>query len=385
MATILESVGQRGVNKPSDVSVIDDLLRRTGVVQRTPVAAGMRIDAIKRFQDIWGIRRADHYGLITPNGTTIARLNHTASPLRLGPIALAPVSKGGYAVSYQPSAPPPPYRVFLGPTAAAHGTVLNLDQCLEITGCERTDVFTRRNLPLLLKLIGKPSHNWWAADLKVRLFVLLDGSIITRSSEEQTLPCPVRPHKGALLPLENDDPPRIKYVFKPGDKRYHGRWLHEIPGLDEQYFTEKGKFEHDPEFRGFACIGYASLVWGMPFEDLAKAKGLSVPDDPNEEDRYSGEDLARYTHATRCVWKGAELEETEPQNVVDFFQTHPPGYYLVWSGTHMMVATGGFVHEFTTSPNAGYNQTPITLRFRKYKATKRLTVRLLPRKPARAR
>jgi hypothetical protein len=389
MVAISQSVGAGGKNQPSDVAVVDNLLRKVGVLRHPAPTPNVRIEAIKSFQDIWGIgKRPGRYGLVTPGGPTLTKLDHTASPLKLKPITKAKVSRGGYSVSFEPERfpaqykiPPAPYKLFLGVAAAKRGNTLAWELCIDISDRNRNDVFTPENLPDLLKLISALDA-WAPKQLRLQLFLVKDGLIVSESNIE-ILKCPVRPHKGALLPMENDTPPKIKYVFKPGDKVYHGRWLHEVSGVEEKFFTEKGFFEDNPDFRGFGCIGYVSLVCGMPFEHLAEAKAA------DGAEAYSGEDLAQYVNASRCNFGEVALEKTNLWNVIKFFKTNPPGYYLVWSGTHIMIANDGYIHEFNDWNELdvhGYGQTPIERRLLLYKGkNKEITVRRLVDKPVRAK
>lgn len=314
----------------------------------------------------------------------------TGFGLRLAPITLAYVLRGGYKVSYSFSARPSgSYRVFLGPATAESGKTLAQELCVDITASSPRNAVTLKVLPKLLDVIS--TLDKWNGELNVRVFVVLNGEVVARSEETRVLKCPVTPIRGSLLPLESNDPP-LRYLFKAaksgtGDdqKESHGRWLHNIPGRDELYFTEAGRFETDPTCRGFGCIGYASLVWGMPFEELKYADVL--------RDGYGGEDLANYVGATVSTSGGHALQNVDPQVVLDFFKGKPAGYYLLWSGTHIMIVTDGYVYEFNQVDLKkdgvnidGYGATPIETRLRYYvRHAKKLTVCRLPGKPARAR
>jgi hypothetical protein len=78
-----------------------------------------------------------------------------------------------------------------------------------------------------------------------------------------------------------------------------------------------------------------------------------------------------------------KLEQADPAHVKEFFAGPSAGYYLMWSGGHIVIVADGEVHEFKASAPSGYATTAVTKWLEPYK-TKKLTVRKLPSKPARA-
>jgi hypothetical protein len=78
-----------------------------------------------------------------------------------------------------------------------------------------------------------------------------------------------------------------------------------------------------------------------------------------------------------------KLELADPEYVKEFFAGPSAGYYLMWSGGHIVLVADGQVNEFKASTPSGYTCTAVAQWLEPYK-TKKLTVRKLPGKPARA-
>jgi hypothetical protein len=76
-----------------------------------------------------------------------------------------------------------------------------------------------------------------------------------------------------------------------------------------------------------------------------------------------------------------KLDNADPADVKEFFKTHLSGYFLLWSGGHIVIVANGTVHEFKASTPSGYATTPVDKWLEPYK-TKKLTVRKLAGKPA---
>jgi hypothetical protein len=317
--------------------------------------------------------------------------------LNIEKLELKSVDRGGYLVSYNP-APPPGYKVLFGVSPDPWGSV-------DITGCRHWNVFNSDNLDQLLGMIRRLDA--WGTDIAVQLFVTDSGmTVFSHSHKPKTMSCPVKPHVGALLPLENNEP-AIKYVYHIVDqhdtkKNLYGRFLWDCNG--EKFFTYKGVFETNPEHRGFACIGYVAMTCGLTSADLKKLGKLD------------SEPLANFLKAERQFVKVPALQpipigprnnlktevdiSTEPTRLEDFplenvgaelalefFAGNPDGYYLVWGDKHIMLVTNGTVYEFNDylAINAnGYKETPVKTRLQLI--TKgRLHVRKLPEKPKYAR
>ena len=78
-----------------------------------------------------------------------------------------------------------------------------------------------------------------------------------------------------------------------------------------------------------------------------------------------------------------KLEAADPAHVKGFFSSAAAGSYLLWSGGHIVLVVDGTVYEFKASAPSGYCSTPVATWLEPYK-TKKLTVRKLPARPARA-
>jgi hypothetical protein len=69
--------------------------------------------------------------------------------------------------------------------------------------------------------------------------------------------------------------------------------------------------------------------------------------------------------------------------VKEYFAGASNGYFLMWSGGHVVIVANGEVHEFKASVPSGYCRTEVAKWLAPYK-TKKLTVRQLPSNPVRA-
>lgn len=359
---IFASVGDGGKNLPNDLAQIDRLLGAVGMLAFSPAAMPPRVAAIKNFQKICGI---PPNGEIAPGSPTLRRLNEIAMPLKLNGIAPAAISAGGYAITFAPAAPPPPYKLFLGPSAPP-------GDCLDVTWFEpgpHKSLVTLKNLPALLKLIEKRGA-WGPQTLPMKMFVTLNGSVISESPP-QNLPCPVRPHYGATLPLVQ--PTQIPKMPWIADGRF---FYKKFDGVDGYFFMYNHQLETDNANRGFNCTTYVGTTCGLL--------------NPHREMSGASDELAKALGATKCTLEkpgpapGAtvkiELENTDPQNVKDFFLKNSGGYYLLWQKDHVVIAANGTVHEFSQE-NKGYLPTPVATWLKPYK-TEKLTLRKLPGKPA---
>src|SRR5437879_1724391 len=162
---ISASVGEGGKNLAADLIQIDNQLRKVGMLATGPITPQSRVAAIKKFQEIWGIRTAGKPdGKIDPGGMTLRRLNDTATPLKLNPITIGKIAFGGYGISFTAPAPPKPYQLFLGPSTVA-------GDYLDVTAANPRDMLTAKNQLDLLKLIKK--RNEWGQTLAGRLCVVM--------------------------------------------------------------------------------------------------------------------------------------------------------------------------------------------------------------------
>jgi hypothetical protein len=369
---ISASVGEGGVNKPFDVTKIDDLLRTVGLLENITPSQQTRNEAIRRFQEIWGLRTKGKFdGKIDPSpGLTLRRLNETAMKPQLS-IGMKKIGKGGYKISITPAPPPRPFQTLLGvgPAPGDH---------FDITGCNPSDVMTSNNLPELLKIINK--YVRWGMDLPIKVLVMLNGKLIT-SSEPQQLPCPVAPHNGKLLPLENGAELAYQGVHTKAKKEYWGRWLQKVQGFDGYFFAYRFSPTGDSDFetkntnRGFDCITYAGTVCGAPPMNLGETSKLLDYLKPLK--CTCTKHVPAPIPGTVPTAVQFELENVKPDEIAEFFKTNTTGYFMMWSGGHVVLVADGVVHEFT--PPGGYKVTDVQEWLKKDKD--RLSVRKLTAKP----
>lgn len=364
--SINQSVGEGGVNKPNDVVQIDVLLRQVGMLEGISPTEQTRAEAIKRFQGIWNFTPD---GKVDPKGKTLHALNVTAHPLNLKTITLKSIASGGYSISYTPKAPPKPYEVWLGHFALAH-------DYLDVSDCKNTDVITSANLPDLLALIKQ--HGTWGTTLDLRLHVALDGEVISESTW-QRMDCPVQPHNGVMLPLDEvNNGDKLTYQGDSAKGPFYGRMFHEIDGVDGYFFKYAGLFETNKSRRGFDCITYVGTTCGGSTSHMAdtadmvgqlgaKTCTLEKPAAPGAKGKAASPTKS-------------DLEATDPQNVKDFFVGKTTGYYVMWSGGHVVLVVDGSVHEFAFSKQ-GYASTDVATWLSPYQHEK-LSVRELKSKPA---
>ena len=227
--------------------------------------------------------------------------------------------------------------------------------------------------------------------------VSLDGTVISESTP-QNLPCPVQYHNGKMLPLdETNNGAKLTYQGDSEEGPFYGRMLHKIDGMDGYFFKYAGQFETDTSHRGFDCITYAGTTCGAPVTsmgvtaDMAAAVNATkctlekpAPPPPTPKGAATPPKTAPAAASAAATPAPAtikvELENTEPQNVKDFFAKSSDGYYLLWSGGHVVVVANGTVHEFALSKK-GYFTSSVETWLDPYKNMK-LTLRKLPGKPA---
>ncbi len=380
--------GQLAPNKTEDVNKVQALLRKvlgsTAPVM-LPGACDLNMQrAILDFQQRWS-DAAD--GVVDPHGQTLKRLDRLATPLDLRPIALSRVlaatkdgrtvnDGGGYSIAVRTcdGGPLPP----VGRGYVLYLAILNDNQTVDVTGRPLHDLMCVDNLGDLLNAFDR--LHCWGTPVQCRAQVRLRGEVIS-SSAAQTLNAPVLPHNGQLLPLdEAGNGPRLSYQGDPEAKDFHGRMFVQVPGFKKCLFVYAGQFELLGGNRGFDCITYAGTACGAAnthmadAEDLADSLGalsLSLP--LKHTDPKTGRETSTVV----------SLDEADPAHVKAFFAGNTAGYYLMWSSGHVVLVANGEVHEFKASAPSGYARTPVATWLQPYK-TKKLTVRKLPDKPARA-
>jgi hypothetical protein len=390
----LGALGKPAANKPDDTRKVQALLRKVlptvALQMQDGVCDGATQRAILDFQQRWG-GAAD--GLISPGGQTLKRLDRLATPLVMRPITLGSVTAvtkdgkvisdgGGYNIGVRTcdGGPLPPvgsgYMLYLAIADDTH--------VLDVTGRPLHDLMSQDNLGELLQILE--AAHWWGVPRQVRAQLRFRGQIIS-SSEPQVLNAPVQPHNGVMLPLdESSNGPKLIYQGDPLAKDFHGRMFTQVPGFKKKLFIYGGRLELKGDSRGFDCITYVGTTCGAAnthmhdSEDTAESLGAMTCTVPvTRKDPGTGRELEM----------PLALEEVEPVHAKAFFAnpSNSSGYYLMWSGGHIVIVANGQVHEFHagSSPGkpAGYACTEVATWLAPYK-TKRLTVRRLPGKPARA-
>ena len=360
-----KSMGKSAPNKPDDVRKIQALLKR--VFGSTPPFVDGVSDynlkaAIAEFQKLWGVVPDS---TVDPHRETLKRLNRLANPLVLNKIAMTKVAEGGYVISF---------RTCDGGTLPPAGNGYTQLLCfsdktgrtdsIDVSNRPAHQLLSSDNLGNVLKIFER--LGCWATEVQCRIQLRYRGAVIS-TSDPQPLHAPVQPHNGLLLPLDQvNNGPKLTYQGDAVKNHFHGRMFAQVPGYDKFAFVWAGAFETQNEFRGFDCITYVDTTCGAPNRSMKKS-----------------DELADSLSASRIEFRGKPLEQADPAHVKDFFKGTPTGYYLIFSGGHIVLVADGKVHEFKASVPSGYSCKPVTDWLSHYKATK-LTVRKLPQKPARA-
>ena len=376
---ITKSVGEGGVNQPMDLMSVDQGLRAIGLLGPISPTPATRNAAIRRFQEIWGIRdaRGTFDGKIEPNGQTLAKLNAAAIRPRITRLdARKKIGKGGYRLAYTPKPLPAPYRVRLGVTTS-------IGDWFDITACDPNDVITRANLPDLLKLVTR--HHRWGQQLALKVMFVLDDTVVLMS-DAMSINCPVAPHNGNLLPLDPGNGAILTYQGDAAADQFWGRWLQPVEGFPGYLFfaylfdsSGDSNFETDDAHRGFDCITYAGTVCGAPPTVLAATQSLLGHLSPircscqkQVPGKKPGDPATTVT---------VELENADAKDVATYFAANGNGYHIMWSGGHVVLVANGTVHEFSASKQ-GYAATPVA----DWLASRgRQSVRQLTARPAYAR
>jgi hypothetical protein len=184
-----------------------------------------------------------------------------------------------------------------------------------------------------------------------------------------------------MLPLdETNNGAKLTYQGDPDAKDFHGRMFAQVAGYQKFPFIWAGEFETDPQFRGFDCITYAGTACGASNSHMAESDDLATSLGASEVEHVH---KARDPKTGKDTIQKIKLEAADPAYVKEFFAGTPAGYYLMWSSGHIVIVADGEVHEFKASAPSGYARTAVAQWLEPYK-TKKLTVRKLPNKPARA-
>lgn len=372
-----KSMGKPAPNKPDDVRKIQSLLKKAFGPSAPSLTDGVcdaRMKAaIGDFQKAWGGMPDNTVDI---HGQTLKRLDRVANPLVLRPITMGLVANGGYVIAFTTcDAGPLP--------AAGSGYTLHLafkddPTTIDVTNRPSSDLLSKDNFGAVLAIFEK--LNCWATPVQCRLQLRYKGGVVS-TSEPQILTAPVQPHNGRLLPLdEANNGPKLTYQGNPTANDFHGRMFAQVPGYAKQLFVWAGKAETNNENRGFDCITYAGTACGAANVHMAESADLA---------KSLGATVVEHTHKATDPKTGKEtstkvkLEAADPVHVKEFFAGTTTGYFLMWSGGHIVIVGNGNVHEFKASAPSGYSCTPVASWLEPYK-TMKLTVRKLPNKPARA-
>jgi hypothetical protein len=378
-----KSLGKPAANKPQDVNKIQALLKKA-LGSSAPAFTDAKCDAtmksaIADFQRIWG---GTLDSTVDAHGQTLKRLDRLANPLTLNPITPCHIEHGGYVIGYATCDGGPIPKVGMGYTL--HLGFPAEANSIEVTDRPANDLLTyKHTLGSVLAIFEKLAC--WARPVQCQLYLKYKGGTIS-SSNAQILNAPVQPHNGRMLPLDEvSNGQKLTYQGDPAAHDFHGRMFAQVPGYDKYMFVypataKGGKFETNNTFRGFDCITYAgttcdaSNLHMAESDDLADSLGAASIDHLHKsKDPKTGKETSLKV----------QLEEANPAYVKEFFEATTTGYFLMWSGGHIVIVANGEVHEFKASAPSGYRCSPVKTWLEPYK-TMELTVRRLPNKPARA-
>jgi hypothetical protein len=359
-----------------DYSAVEGLLRKAGLlIPIGPVSEAELQAAIRTLQTAVGLPPS---GRVDPHDATMRALKAIVEPLKIKHITPVKIDNGGYEIAISPFVPASPYTVRLGISPADA-------DCVDITGCEKKHVLNKERLFKLIAVIKRLKT--WGVHTPVKVYLRLGSRTITESPSAQ-LPCPVLPHNGTLLPLdETNNGPKLKYLGDSEHGPFYGRMLEVFePGL--LLFKYGGVLETNPQMRGFDCITYCGTVCGASTShmyeasDLAKNLGAQevefeieehVPTPQTHGHGTAGN--AKGAAAQKVEKKKVKLENAKPAVVKKFFETDRPGRYIMWSGGHVVLVQNNTVHEFALSKK-GYSATDVKTWLQPYHET-HLTVRKL--------
>lgn len=368
--------GKPAPNKPDDVKKVQGLISKVLGVSALAVGQGVCDEktktAIVQFQKFWGAPD----GIVDPGGQTLKRLDRLANGLVLKPIQMGRVASGGYLLGFTTCDGGPLPTLASGYTL--HLCFVDQSHSIEVTGRSAHDLLGADNLGAVLRLFDK--LNAWATTLPCFLQLRYHGGLVSES-QPQLLVAPVRPHNGRMLPLDElNNGPVLTYQGSPAAKEFHGRMFEKVPGFDNYVFTWAGKFETNTDHRGFDCITYVGTTCAAPNQHMASSPDLAAA---------LGANAVTQTTSVKDPASGqlsnaeVTLDEAAPAVVKEFFASKPSGYFLMWSGGHIVLVANGFVHEFKPKAGSGYACTPVAQWLEPYKSVP-LTVRRLPSRPARA-
>jgi hypothetical protein len=393
-------------NRADDVRKIQALLKKVLGPSAPFFRDGVCDDAMKRaiseLQAACGSLSPD--GTVDKVGHTLAHLNRLANPLALKPITTCMVEHGMYTIGYATCdghALPPAgkgYTLHLGFPAETNS--------IEVTGQPANDLLSyKHNLGKVLGIFEKLAY-WAPKQVPCQLYLKYKGAVLNAcTSNVQTLRAPVQPHNGRMLPLDEvNNGPKLTYQGDVSADQFWGRMFAQalVPGYDKNIFVYPansigGKFENDNQFRGFDCITYVGTTCGASnfhmanSPDLASSLGATSIDHFHTvvQDAKTGKQAFDHSHPKdlktgKDMDTKVQLEKADPACVKNFFATAPAGYFIMFSSGHVVLVANGKVYEFKASEPSGYCCTEKVADWLDPYKTMKLTVRRLPKKPARA-
>jgi len=261
----------------------------------------------------------------------------SSAPLKLHAITLAPLSHGGYHVSYSGSIP--------GETRLLLG-IPDSNNAIDITHQKHHHLVDEANLGKFLALIG--NAHLWGTQGSCRLY-FKNGNSTSNASNEVTFDCPVKPLVcrprlgGPSLGIPPSELMNLTYAAENAHGDF-GRFLH-ADAIDGCVYFRNGKtglLETSNDKRGLVCTTYIGGVWA-----LSATPGGAMT--------WTGVDIATCSGPPfACADTG--LQETSIKEVKSFLEQHKSETFLVGSHSHIVLAVRGVVHEFTTNPRSGYNK-----------------------------
>lgn len=371
-----KSLGKLAPNRPEDVKKVQVLLRKVFGSKAPALVDGVCDDAMKNaiadFQRAWSGAAGS---IVTPNSQALRRLDRLANPLVLKPISMGKVVHGGYAVAFtscDEGALPARESGY-----TRHLCVRSDGSSIDVTDRKTGDLIVKENVGSLLEILD--NLNCWGTTVKCYLQVRYRGSVIS-TSDPQFLKAPVQPHNGRMLPLdESNNGPKLLYLGDPEKKEFYGRMFAQVAGYEKPVFVFAGKFETDNSKRGFDCITYVGTTCGGSNLHMHDSRDTcaSLNTTAVEHSRTSIDPKTKKLKEVLVT-----LDDADPADVKDFFSARPAGFFLMYSGGHIVIVGNGNVYEFKASAPSGYSCTPVATWLAPYK-TKKLTVRKLPGRPAR--
>ena len=268
-------------------------------------------------------------GLVAP------AIGYDEDPYELWTLHGVGVKRGNYKLHYTAGDGKP---IYLGDELARKGYQL----CLNIVDANhRVDVTRVRNgqgigLEALRNLLNEIHRlKAWGRQVPCWLTVLKDRTEISPPSARQWLDTPVEPWTGELEPMAFAVDDTIKYCLRSeivdtGEfaDEFYGQVLLPIEGdtSGRLYFTFKGTLQTDPQYRGFACIGFVGNLYGVE------------PKKPNNP-YQSGENMAK-----RLL--GGPTQKMTKNEVVTFLRTDgKKGWFMIWIGGHAGIIRDGVLFE----------------------------------------